>query len=437
MTPYYVDDWLTVYAGDCREVMVSMPEQSVQCVVTSPPYWGLRSYGTPAQVWGGDPTHTHEWGVMERGRRKDILPAEEPTSTARLGVDERQGTALLDGGRYCECGAWIGHLGLEPTPELFVEHLVDVFREVHRLLRPDGTVWLNLGDTYAGGRHTDDALAAWSAENARGGGRQVTASRRRDDTPVPRSDLRVDGLKPKDLVGIPWRVAFALQADGWYLRSDIVWAKPNPMPEPVTDRPTKAHEYLFLLSKSARYFYDVDAVREPAQSGPSDLRKMAESRERIGGLVEEQTNPLLKASALTNIGRKRSVGGRPLGAHGEAAPHSDRQTAGARTGRGAGWRDDPSTTPAGRNLRSVWTIATEPYAGAHFATFPQKLVEPCIKAGSRPGDTVLDPFGGTGTVAVVAQRLSRRAVLIDLNPEYLAQCLGRNRQAPLGLGATA
>jgi DNA modification methylase len=329
MTPYWHDDHLTVYQGDAREVLRELPDESVHCVVTSPPYWGLRDYGVA------------------------------------------------------------GQLGLEATPEEYVAALVDVFREVRRVLRADGTVWLNLGDSYA----TSNA-----SESSNG-----HPSRHRKGLPqepsviVPRSS---GGLKPKDLVGIPWRVAFALQADGWYLRSDIIWSKPNPMPESVTDRPTKSHEYLFLLSKSARYFYDTEAVLEAVQSGPSDIRKMTEGRDRIGGLVKESTDRKMAASGLTNVGQKRSVG-----------------------------------NPAGRNLRSVWTIATQPYPGAHFATFPQKLVEPCVKAGCPEGGTVLDPFAGSGTTGLVAQHLGRRAVLIDLSGDYLVQCLERNRQVPMGLGA--
>jgi DNA modification methylase len=335
-----------------------------------------------------------------------------------------------------------GQLGLEPTPEEYVAAMVDVFREVRRVLRADGTVWLNLGDSYSrdpakGGEGTNGKHEYNpSIISAR---RLQSESRGSSDGKVGRGDraaVRVGaGLAQKQLVGIPWRVAFALQADGWYLRSDIIWAKPNPMPESVTDRPTKAHEYVFLLTKSPRYYFDAEAVRERAESGPSDLRKMAEGRERIGGLVKEQTDPLLAASGLTNIGRKRSVGGRPLGSHGEAAPESDRQRAGARMGRGAGWRDDPSTTPAGRNLRSVWTIATQPYPGAHFATFPEKLVEPCVKAGCPADGVVLDPFAGSGTVGRVANRLGRRAVLIDLSADYIDQAMLRNAQAGLGLGA--
>jgi DNA modification methylase len=378
---HYADSSLTVHIGDCREVMAEMEPESVHCVVTSPPYWGLRDYGVA------------------------------------------------------------GQLGLEATPEEYVAAMVDVFREVRRVLRADGTVWLNLGDSYTGsgkGGNPDEGKQATNKGSQSIGvlyGKTGEPARQAALTNVSRRWTSENGMAPKNLVGIPWRVAFALQADGWYLRSDIIWSKPNPMPESVTDRPTKAHEYLFLLAKSPRYYFDADAVRERAESGPSDLRKMAEGRERIGGLVKEQTDPLLKASALTNIGRKRSVGGRPLGTHGEAAPDSDRQTAGARMGRGAGWRDDPSTTPVGRNLRSVWTIATQPYPGAHFATFPEKLVEPCVKAGCPPDGTVLDPFAGSGTVGRVANRLGRRAILIDLSAEYIDQAMLRNAQAPLGLGA--
>ena len=428
MTPFWSDDHLTVHIGDCRAVMAEMPAESVHCVVTSPPYWGLRDYGTA--TWDGghaDCDHAPRMGVSR---------------TSTLGGGEPDGSPRDRPVIVCRCGARRidAQLGLEATPEAYVAAMVAVFREVRRVLRDDGTLWLNLGDSYAGsGRgawNVSDEVkdAAGVKEVYRPKVRPVGDSPRDNAVTKGAGDERTpNGLKPKDLVGIPWRVAFALQADGWYLRSDIIWSKPNPMPESVTDRPTKAHEYLFLLTKSARYHYDAEAVREVAQSGPSDLRKMAEGKERIGGLVKEQTDPLLKASALTNIGRKRSVGGRPLGPHGGAAPDSDRQTAGARMGRGAGWRDDPSTTPVGRNIRSVWTIATQPYPGAHFATFPEKLVEPCIKAGCPSDGVVLDPFAGSGTVGRVANRLGRRAVLIDLSADYIDQAMLRNAQAPLGL----
>jgi DNA modification methylase len=309
VTPYYADDWLTVYHGDTRAVMAEMQPDSVNCVVTSPPYWGLRDYGEP------------------------------------------------------------GQLGLEPTPEAYVAAMVDVFREVRRVLRSDGTVWLNLGDSYAQSANT-------------GGTASIQGSAKRVGAMNGHTRAIPFGLKPKDLVGIPWRVAFALQADGWYLRSDIIWSKPNPMPESVTDRPTKSHEYLFLLTKSPRYWYDADAVREP----------------HLQVTLDRIEKPLHQRHP-DNVG----VGIPPVA--------------------------------TGRNIRSVWTVATQPYPGAHFATFPPKLIEPCIKAGCPEQGVVLDPFAGSGTTGMVAQSLSRRAVLIDLSMDYLGQLMDRNRDIPLGLGA--
>lgn len=321
MSLHHSDDWLTILGGDNREVMRSLPDESVQCVVTSPPYWGLRDYGVT------------------------------------------------------------GQLGLEQTPEEYVAAMVDVFREVRRVLRRDGTLWLNLGDSYAG---------SWSGNSMRpDGGTQRPGGpgfQPLDERVPARGGVVPMGLKPKDLVGIPWRVAFALQADGWYLRSDIVWAKPNPMPESVTDRPTKAHEMLFLLAKSERYLYDADAIREQG--------------------VEARGGAPRKVHDVRAQGR-----------HGSTSALNEP------------WSPDGT----GRNRRSVWTIATKPYPGAHFATFPEALVEPCILAGCPEGGVVMDPFAGTGTVGVVAQRLSRRALLIDLNPDYLRQCLERNADRPMGL----
>src|SRR5262245_26754765 len=260
--------------GDVLERLAELEAESVQTVFTSPPYWGLRDYGTEPGVWGGDPACAHEWGE-ERGR----------SMGGGVGSGTLQGTqhGELNGGdvRFssssssCPCGAWRGCLGLEPTPELYVAHLVTVFRAVRRVLRPDGTVWLNLGDSYATG--------AGRVGEHPGGGAQGEAWRERGAMTSP-NRLPIPGLKPKDLVGIPWRVAFALQADGWWLRSDIIWAKPNPMPESITDRPTKAHEYIFLLAKAERYYYDAEAIKEPQSQGtyerfgkdptPSSRRKM-------------------------------------------------------------------------------------------------------------------------------------------------------------------
>jgi DNA modification methylase len=441
VTPHYTDPWLTVYHGDARAVMAEMVPESVHCVVTSPPYWGLRDYGTAA--WsGGDDLHQHVGSVMR------TMPPGSAKQASNKGA-----SAVASGD--CACGATRvdGQLGLEPTPEEYVDDMVAVFREVRRVLRRDGTVWLNLGDSYAGGASGSNPSATSGLGSGPNG-----ASKHRDSVSFAVRPPAV-GLKPKDLVGIPWRVAFALQADGWYLRSDIIWAKPNPMPESVTDRPTKAHEYLFLLSKSPRYYYDADAVREPHTE--STLNRIEYG---------------LKHRHPADVG----VG----------IPPVDTDRMGERF-----------ANPSGRNMRSVWTIATAPYPGAHFATFPPKLVEPCIKAGTsekgvcpecgapwvrevervastpqrenyhgngvvprhrggveraggyypeatttgwRPScghvsplppwsATVLDPFAGSGTTGMVAQSLSRRAVLIDLSMDYLGQLMERNRDMPLGL----
>ena len=321
--------------GVCLDIMATLDTGSVQCVVSSPPYYGLRDYGIDGQI------------------------------------------------------------GLEETPEEYVAKLVAVFREVRRVLRDDGTAWLNLGDSYNGSgkagrnpeyqaRHT--VFGKPSKEKSRFG--------------MP---THIKSLKPKDLIGVPWRVAFALQADGWWLRSDIIWHKPNPMPESVTDRPTKSHEYLFLLTKSQRYYYDAEAIKEPCQSGPSDIKKMVESRDRIGGKHKDLIDPFSKASSATKIGRKRSVG-----------------------------------HPSGRNRRSVWIITNKTFSGAHFAVFPPEIPEICIKAGSAAGDTVLDPFAGSGTTGVVAEKLGRHFVGIELNPEYVDMADRRiNNVQPLLLAVTA
>ncbi|WAH38592.1 DNA-methyltransferase [Alicyclobacillus dauci] len=288
-----------------------MPDRSVQCCITSPPYWGLRDYGVA------------------------------------------------------------GQLGLETTPEEYVEHIVEVFREVWRVLRDDGTLWLNLGDSYAsggrggGGSYTDERKA-WHAQSEVRGWRSALA-----------------GLKNKDLVGIPWRVAFALQADGWYLRSDIIWAKTNCMPESVTDRPTRSHEYLFLLSKSKRYYYDHEAIKEPAVNGDPN-----QPRGSIGVI----DNPL-------NGSRRKQDG------------------VGKRTYDGFNARYQPV---AKRNKRDVWTVPTSAYEEAHFATFPPALIEPCILAGAPENGIVLDQFNGAGTTGLVATRLGRRYIGIELNSAYVA-----------------
>lgn len=344
------------HIGDCRELLARLPEGCVQTCVTSPPYWGLRDYGT-ARWEGGDPTCDHRESTPTR------TAASVASSTLSGGKASVHASHVFRGdcGR---CGAVRVDLqiGLESTPEEYVATIVAVFRGVRRALRDDGTLWINLGDSYAsiaGGYDDTGSAGASGVVSAKTRGAVRKGERRRPPS----------GLKPKDLVGIPWMVAFALRADGWYLRSDIIWAKSNPMPESVTDRPTKSHEYLFLLAKSEQYFYDKDAV------------------------TERSTWP----------GQNRSSRAPAATAMPGAPPH-------------VGLRDDKPTGK--RNLRDVWRMATRPYAGAHFAVMPPALVEPCILAGSRPGDLVLDPFLGSGTVAMVAQQHRRRWVGFDCNPAY-------------------
>jgi DNA modification methylase len=297
-----------IIQGDSLEILKTLPDESVDSMITSPPYWGLRDYGVA------------------------------------------------------------GQLGLEKTPEEYVVKMVEVFREVKRVLKKEGTCWLNLGDSYAGGgRAGNEGIQKW------GGIEKSDERKYGKPQPIPTN------LKPKDLVGIPWRVAFALQADGWWLRQDIIWHKPNPMPESVTDRCTKSHEYIFLLSKKANYYYDADAIKEP----------YTEQIDRWGGdykrrALNEKHDVAEKANA-NSLARVRDM------------------------------RPDKN----GRNKRSVWTVATKPYKEAHFATFPEDLIVPMVKAGCPKNGIICDPFMGAGTTAVVAKKLDRNYIGIELNPEYV------------------
>ena len=342
MKPYYETPVTRLYQGDARDL--PLPDESVHCVVTSPPYWGLRDYGIEPSVWGENPTCDHSFAVEQiealAGTEGHWQQAENGPGLASgqhgtrfkgdLKAARQKKAVTVDRGFCRRCGAWRGNLGLEPTPELFVEHIVEVFREVWRVLRPDGTCWVNLGDSYAGSGKGQMGNGQHSPEH---GTKQGTSA----GTLVGGLPVGYTGLKPKDMVGIPWRVAFALQADGWYLRSDIIWSKPNPMPESVADRPTKSHEYLFLLTKAPRYFYDAEAVREPQRSDhPSGNGFKREAR----------------LSYLDESG--------PRG--------SDEQ-----------WK--PSA--AGRNRRTVWEIATQPMSGAvvhgsHRTVLPDCPVHGCL-----------------------------------------------------------
>ena len=374
------DDWMVI-EGHVLEVLHELPDASVQTCITSPPYLGLRDYGIEPVIWGGDDGCDHT-----------------PVTSAETGTCER-------------CGAWRGQLGHEATPDEFVTHLADVFEEVRRVLRDDGTLWVNLGDSYNGSGPAGGGLTH------------------------PGGHARWPGLKQKDLVGVPWLFAFEMRRRGWFLRADVIWAKPNPMPEPVTDRPVRSHEYLFLLTKSARYFYDYHAVREPLKSSPEAYL------------------------SKNHIGQKhKTIGGRPIRSLSFAS------------------------VPSGRNLRDVWTIAPESYAEAHFATFPSRLVEPCVKAGTSEkgacancgaplrrilepsistadvdeaeyltkgwepscecfdgaleAQTVFDPFSGSGTTGMVARRLGRRYIGVEISPEYAAMSRRRIEEEGEGIRRT-
>ena len=356
------------YGQTVIETLKSLPDASVQTVITSPPYWGLRDYGATPVVWGGDPNCNHHWS--EEMIVKGPSQAQGSTSVrkGRSNVEE-QSMHGVSQGSFCWCGAWLGSLGQEPSPDLFVEHLVMVFREAARVLKDDGTLWLNLGDSYAND-------SKWGGAT---GGKHVSALH--GQTSIGR-DRKFTGLNGKNLIGIPWRVALALQADGWILRSDIIWSKNNPMPESVTDRPTKAHEYVFLFSKQPDYFYNAEAVREPA----SDNKAGGKPSSTFGGQKRESFQPH----------------------HGNLGASAD-QT---------------------RNRRSVWRISTQPYTGAHFAAWPSDLVTPMVLAGSSARDTVLDPFSGSATTGMVAMQLDRDYIGIDLNAEYLPLAEARLLELP-------
>ncbi|MUV28864.1 site-specific DNA-methyltransferase [Burkholderia thailandensis] len=383
-------NWLDrFHRGDCRDLMRAMIADGVrvQTIVTSPPYWGLRSY----------------------------LPDGHPDKHREIGQ--------------------------EPTLREFIDTLVGVFDLARELLADDGTLWLNMGDAYAGSRggtnkSGPNSDTSSTLEGSRRNQREcrvaktdMTQSRRRDNAPIPRSDVRVDGLKPKDLMGQPWRLAFALQDAGWYLRRDIVWEKLNPMPESVRDRCTKAHEYMFLLSKNERYYFDQEAILEPVS--PNTHARLSQNvQAQIGS---ERAN----GGAKTN-GNMKAVGRGVGWGHGTDADERSRGRVkrkladeGGGTKNNASFDEAMAIMPTMRNRRSVWHIPTQSYSGAHFATFPEALVEPCVLAGSRPGDVVFDPFFGSGTTGQVAQRLGRRFLGCELNPDY--EQLQRDRLRQPGL----
>jgi DNA modification methylase len=406
-----------ILEGDVTEVLRTLATESVQCIVTSPPYWGLRDYGTA--TWdGGDPGCKHVAHTIRTGLGLAAL------GERFRGGGHKQGevTEIQYRDVCAQCGAVRvdQQIGLEKTPEEYVAKMVAVFGEVRRVLRSDGTCWVNMGDTYAANR-----------------GYQVPDSKYVDVGNSKGMKIKDFGLKSKDLVGAPWMLAFALRADGWYLRQDIIWEKPNPMPESVHDRCTKSHEYLFLLTKSPRYFFDQAAISEPvtgnAHSRGNGVNPKATWKTPDGWDTSTGNGG---HGSFHKEGREEGFVGyqpksRPLGEKGsQANPEEVRSARGAAFGRGAGWREaghikqNESFSAAvkdlveTRNKRSVWTIATQAFPEAHFATYPEKLVEPCVLAGSKEGDTVLDPFAGSGTTGVVALRYGRNFIGIELNAEY-------------------
>jgi DNA modification methylase len=340
--------------GDCRETMRRWAEQGVkaQTCVTSPPYYGLRDY-------------KHD-----------------------------------------------GQIGLEETPEAYITAMVEVFRCVRDVLADDGTLWLNIGDSYWGGKGMNGSSKARATAEDRGytqsGGTVQMAKRPQDGTH--------ETIKPKDLIGIPWMLAFALRADGWYLRQDIIWHKPNPMPESVQDRCTKAHEYIFLLSKSQSYYYDADAIAEPVTDSTA-IRLLQDIDNQIGSdRVPNKTNGTMKAVGGKKFTSDMGGGGTTFVGHS-----------------GYTKADGTSSLKATRNRRSVWTVTTKPYSGAHFATFPPDLIEPCILAGAPAGGVVLDPFMGSGTTAAVAIKHGRGYLGCELNPAYEELQQERIRDATLSI----
>jgi DNA modification methylase len=374
---------LTQLHGDCIDLLPTLARGSVRCVVTSPPYYALRDYGLPPTLWpevtyspmpglppitltGCAPDCDHEWGDPIRSPWAN----ENPGPNGRVKNGESSRSRGKTSGEQCKrCGGWRGCLGLEPDPLMFIGHLVHIFRLLREALADDGTAWLNLGDSYAAGGNGGGgkfmamrAHKGWGLRAEKKGWRSAPA-----------------GTKNKDLLGIPWRAALALQADGWYLRNDVIWDKPNCMPESAPDRLTRSHEYVFLLAKSKRYYFDNDAIAEQALTQRTDA-----------------------AMSFKRASSKRGVSVMP-----GANPTHRPDRADVRYGGGM------------RRRRSVWSIPAANFDGAHYAVMPDEFADLCIRAGSQSGDLVLDPFGGTGTVARRAIALGRHAMLMDLNPAYI------------------
>ena len=392
-----------IIEGDCLQTLKMLPDQSIQCCITSPPYYGLRDYGTAKWV-GGDPNCPHY--------RTSKFTENNATGHKAMG---EKGEAVGDSiyKNVCPlCGAVREdeQIGLEESPEEYVDKLVEVFREVRRVLKDDGTLWLNLGDSY--------------------------------------SSFNNNGLKQKDLIGIPWMVAFALRNDGWCLRQDIIWHKPNPMPESVKDRCTKSHEYIFLLSKSPKYYFDYEAIQEeatgydgrkdtllkgsPKYAGQPVVPNTGEQSMANGGHERWKFKNLKYDGQRPNTMHELRANGEPDKIYTKTVPtkiafggnkYGNNNDSHFQTYSGNNWEqkvvvgEDGVEVPI-RNKRDVWSVATKPYSGAHFATYPLDLIEPCVLAGSNVGDTILDPFNGSGTTGICALIHGRKYIGLELNPKY-------------------
>lgn len=414
-----------IIEGDCVQTLKMLPDQSVQCCITSPPYYGLRDYGTAKWV-GGDPNCPH-YRTNKTG---------ENCSTGHKNMSEEMqpvGDAIYK--TVCPlCGAIRvdEQIGLEESPEEYVDKLVEVFREVKRVLKDDGTLWLNLGDSYAGSGGSGNQFGQLDKEGFE--------SYKQGDRTLSK------GVKPKDLIGIPWMVAFALRNDGWYLRQDIIWHKPNPMPESVKDRCTKSHEYIFLLSKSPKYYFDYEAIQEEAN--PKYIERYnyefnTGKKEILGGGRPDgasNTKGMKKVhyKNLQNDGQRPNTmhelraNGEPDKVYTKTVPtkiafggnkYGDNNDSHFQTYSGNNWEQKVVVSEDGvevpiRNKRDVWSVATKPYSGAHFATYPLDLIEPCVLAGSNVGDTILDPFNGSGTTGICALMHGRKYIGLELNPKY-------------------
>lgn len=407
----------TVILGDCTEMLKTLPDKSINCCVTSPPYYGLRDYGTGEWV-GGDPNCPH--------RRTSKYSDKTITGHAQPELAGNVGDAIYK--TVCkQCGAVRvdKQIGLEETPEEYIDRLVHVFREVKRVLKDDGTLWVNIGDSYWGsGSRGFDFTGKLKPDVSRIQG----TDKKYNLTNVPSLMGNVDGYKNKDMIGIPWMLAFALRNDGWYLRQDIIWHKPNPMPESVTDRCTKSHEYIFLLSKKPRYYFDHEAIQEVAVGDPNRYKYpiMANEKEQMTDRPGQKPNtggiktPKIRFGGskygdsddphyATKSGKEWNPQYKNLMDNGQTN-HTMHER------RAEGMADEMYMV---RNKRDVWSVTTKPCKEAHFAVFPEDLIEPCILAGCPVGGVVLDPFFGSGTTGRVATKFNRHYIGIELNPEYV------------------